>query len=126
MTAFILISSDLMFIGKVREVSIASGRDLQTIRSLESLAKVVKEGTVPSTLMLDLERTPISLEALSEPIRDMIVRGWRVVSFYSHVHEELSARAAALGLGEVMPRSRFVRELQSLFAGRLDSSGSTN
>lgn len=124
MTAFILLSSDLMFIAKVREVGLASGRELRTIRSLESLAKIVGEGTGPGTIMLDLERTPIPLEALSEPIRDLMMRRWRVVSFYSHVHEELAARATALGLGEIMPRSRFVRALQSLFIGLNDSSGS--
>jgi hypothetical protein len=48
-------------------------------------------------------------------VAKLVAQGWRVVSFFSHVHEEVAGEAVELGLGEVMPRSKFVRVLPSLF-----------
>jgi hypothetical protein len=115
MPSYILVSSDLMFISKVKEVALASGSDLRTVRSPESLQKAVGESAQAGVVMIDLERASIPLEALSITIAELTHKGWRVVSFYSHVHEELSSQANRLGLGEVVPRSRFVKLLPELF-----------
>jgi hypothetical protein len=104
-----------MFISKVKEVALASGRDLRIVRSLEKLEKAIGDGEKPGTVMIDLERASIPLEALSALVSDLPQKGWRVVSFFSHVHEEVSSEANRLGLGEVVPRSRFVKLLPELF-----------
>jgi hypothetical protein len=45
-----------------------------------------------------------------------MAKGWKVVSFFSHVHGDTAENAVSLGLGEVMPRSKFVRVLPELLA----------
>jgi len=112
----ILISADLMFISKVKEVAAATGAQLSTARSLTALDKAVSESGETGVLMLDLEKSGVPLDALAPVVRGMIEQGWRTVSFFSHVHEELCGEAQSLGLGEVMPRSRFAKLLPELFS----------
>lgn len=112
----ILISSDLMFISKVKEVASATGAQLSTARSLGALEKALCENEGTGVLMLDLEKSGASLEALAPIVRGLIDQGWRVASFFSHVHEELCGQAQTLGLGDVMPRSRFVKLLPELLS----------
>ena len=111
----ILISSDLMFISKVKEVAAASHGEVKVVRSLEALKGAVADVGSPGAIMIDLEKSRISIDSLVEPISRLTQAGWKVVSFFSHVHEEVGAEASRLGLGEVMPRSKFVRVLPALF-----------
>lgn len=116
MTRALLISKDLMFTAKVREVAAATGSEVVTARSLEGVEKALGEAIPITLLLIDLEKSGAPLESLAERCAGVISSGGRVVSFFSHVHEEVATRAEALGLGEVMPRSRFVRLLPDLFA----------
>jgi len=115
MSIGILVSSDLMFISKVKEAAAAAQGQVKVARSLQALEQAIGEMTAPGTLMIDLEKTGIQKSDLGEPVAKLVAQGWRVVSFFSHVHEEVAGEAEALGLGEVMPRSKFVRVLPSLF-----------
>jgi hypothetical protein len=111
----ILVSSDLMFISKVKEVAAAAQGQVKVVRSLQALEQAIAELSSPSMLMIDLEKSGIPKVDLREPVATLISQGWRVVSFFSHVHEEVAGEAHDLGLGEVMPRSKFVRVLPELF-----------
>lgn len=111
----ILVSGDLMFISKVKEVAAAANGQVKVARSLSVLEQAVAEASEPGALMIDLEKSGIQREVLSEVVDRISASGWRVVSFFSHVHEEVAEEASRLGLGEVMPRSRFVKILPSLF-----------
>jgi hypothetical protein len=111
----ILVSSDLMFISKVKEAAAAAQGEVKVARSLEALTRAIGEVSSPGALMIDLEKSGIVKGDLREPVAKLTAQGWRVVSFFSHVHEEVAGEAVALGLGEVMPRSKFVRVLPSLF-----------
>jgi len=111
----ILVSSDLMFISKVKEVAAAAQGQVKVARSMQALDQAVAEASEPGALMIDLEKSGVPREALTEPVARLIAGGWKVVSFFSHVHEELGGEAEGLGLGEVMPRSKFVRVLPGLF-----------
>lgn len=116
MVTGILLSGDLMFISKVKEVAAASNTQVKVARSLEALERALSESSTPGVLMIDLEKCGAPRDTLQEPAARLIAQGWRVVSFFSHVHEEVAAEALGLGLGEVMPRSKFVRVLPELFA----------
>ena len=116
MAVGILISSDLMFISKVKEVAAAAQGEVKVVRSLEALEGAIAQAASPGAIMLDLEKSRIAIELLSEPIARFSHMGWRIVSFFSHVHEDLGEEATRLGLGEVMARSKFVRVLPSLFS----------
>lgn len=113
----ILVSGDLMFISKVKEVARAAGGEVTVARSESALEKAQSECASASVLLIDLEKSGVSLESLSSRVSHLSQNGWRVVSFFSHVHEELAHKANELGLGEVMPRSRFVKLLPELFVG---------
>jgi hypothetical protein len=111
----ILVSSDLMFISKVKEVAAAANGQVKVARSLAALEQAIAEASESGALMIDLEKSGVQREVLSEVVQRLSSTGWRVVSFFSHVHEEVADDASRLGLGEVMPRSRFVKILPSLF-----------
>jgi hypothetical protein len=114
----ILVSSDLMFISKVKEAAAAVQGQVKVVRSLEALESAIGEGGEPGSLMIDLEKSGISRELLAEPVARLVSMGWKVVSFFSHVHEEVAEEAQKLGLGQVMPRSMFVRVLPQLFGAQ--------
>jgi hypothetical protein len=116
MSIGILVSSDLMFISKVKEAAAAAQGQVKVARSLQALEQAIGEVTEPGALMIDLEKTGIPKGDLREPVAKLTAQGWRVVSFFSHVHGEVAGEAVELGLGEVMPRSKFVRVLPGLFS----------
>ncbi len=115
MATGILVSRDLMFISKVKEVAAAAQREVAVVRSLQALEQAIGNSSGPAVLMIDLEKSGIAKSELQEPVARLSSQGWRVVSFFSHVHEEVAGEAVELGLGEVMPRSKFVRVLPELF-----------
>ena len=117
MKKVILVSGDLMFISKVKEVARASGGEVVVARSESALDKARSECLEPSALLIDLEKSGVSLESLAPRVAALSQEGWRVVSFFSHVHEELAHQALDLGLGEVVPRSKFVKLLPEVFMG---------
>ena len=117
MKKVILVSGDLMFISKVKEVARASGGEVVVARSDAALDKARSECLEPSALLIDLEKSGVSLESLATRVAALSQEGWRVVSFFSHVHEELAHKAIELGLGEVVPRSKFVKLLPEVFVG---------
>lgn len=111
----ILVSGDLMFISKVKEVARASGGEVTVARSEAALDKVCSECLEPVVLLIDLEKCGVPHEVLATRVAKLAPQGWRVVSFFSHVHEDLALKAMELGLGEVVPRSKFVKLLPELF-----------
>ncbi len=111
----ILVSSDLMFISKVKEVAAAANGQVKVARSLAALEQAIAEASEAGALMIDLEKSGIPQDVLSEVVARLSASGWRVVSFFSHVHEEVAEHASRHALGEIMPRSKFVRILPSLF-----------
>ncbi len=115
MSTGILVSSDIMFISKVKEAAAAAQGEVKVARSLQALEQAITDAPAPGALMIDLEKSGVPKDALQEPVAKLRAQGWRVVSFFSHVHEDVAGQANALGLGEVMPRSKFVRILPELF-----------
>jgi len=112
--SILLLTKDLLFITKVKEVARATGCEVRVVKGWTGLDEALSVHTDPGLLMLDLEKAIAPLEQLAERVRELVGGGWRCVSFFSHVHDELEGRARELGLGEVMPRSRFVKVLPEL------------
>lgn len=113
----LLISKDLMFITRVKEVAQAKGGAVLVAKNeaaLESAATELKEEAT-GIVLVDLERCPVSLDRIQEIISELPRAAWRIVSFYSHVHVDTAADAKARDLGEVLPRSKFVQLLPQLF-----------
>lgn len=114
-TRAILVSSDLMFISKVKEAARATHAAVTVARSVQAFQTALKEGPA-GIILLDLEKAGAPLEELAPLFVTALADGWRGVSFFSHVHGDLEERAQAMGLGTVLPRSLFVRRLHDLLS----------
>lgn len=112
----ILVSSDLFFISKIKEVAASSAREIAVARSHAKLMERCAEAGQQGLLLVDLEKVAVPLDQLALVASGLMAKGWKVVSFFSHVHGDTAENAVSLGLGEVMPRSKFVRVLPELLA----------
>lgn len=65
----------------------------------------------------DIVLVDLSKKGVVEVLADIAAGGVRVIAFGSHVDRELLATAEAAGCDEVLPRSRFFRDLPELLAG---------
>jgi hypothetical protein len=113
----ILVSRDLMFISRVKEVALAHGHQAIIAKNSDALAQAVSSrmGDERGVLLMDLEKTPLSISELQEVVRELSPEHWTCLSFYSHVHLDTAEEAKIAQLGQVMPRSRFVQVLPQLF-----------
>jgi hypothetical protein len=114
----VLLSRDLMFSSRVKEVAASTQAEAVVARSEEALQAAIA-GLLPERrglLLVDLEKSPLSLERTQQVVESLNPGSWRCISFYSHVHVDTATQAKERGLGEVMPRSRFVQVLPQLLA----------
>lgn len=110
----ILLSKDLLFITRVKEVGAQCGCQVVVAKSEEALRSALGEAGPTGVVLVDLEKPPLGLEQVAVALQG--TQGWRVCSFYSHVRHEAAEEArAALG-GDVMPRSRFVQLLPHILS----------
>ena len=112
----ILVSSDLFFISKIKEVAASLSQPITVARSQAVLEREASQAAPGGLLMVDLEKVTVPLEALSAIEQTLREKGWQTVSFFSHVHIDTAEKAKAAGLGEVMARSKFVKVLPELLA----------
>ena len=100
---------DLIFASRISATARAAGVDVKLLRDNTTLA--TESGR---RLIVDLNQSG-ALEAAIEWKRQ--VGGDReVVGFVSHVDADIIRRARDAGIDQVLPRSRFVVELESLLA----------
>jgi len=113
----VLLSRDLMFITRIKEVAAARGGEVVVVnnevawRAVASDSQITQGGVV----LVDLERCPVELEIVQDVVSSLLPYSWRCLSFFSHVHVEVAHDARLRGLGDVMPRSKFVQLLPGLF-----------
>lgn len=113
MAGVIAFVDDLFFQAKLSETARQAGIGLRTCATPEALTAAIGE-EAPALVVVDLNARANPIETLER------VRAAHpdipVVAFLSHVQADLAARARAAGCEQVMPRSRFVRELAAIFA----------
>ncbi len=105
-------TKDLMFSSRIREA--ADGAEVLFARSVGSLRETVGEHS-PSLVILDLADG--DAEEAFEFVKSALPQVF-CVGYYPHVQKEIADRFKELGCDEVMPRSRFVREVKGLIAER--------
>jgi hypothetical protein len=119
----LLISRDLLFISRIKEVASVSHGEVQVIKSEDALRAAVAEicqlegADQRGVILLDLEKSPLELETVKGLVTALPTDRWRMISFFSHVHVEKAEQAKRLGLGDVLPRSKFVQILPGVFEG---------
>ena len=103
---------DIFFIAKMKETAKQTGVTLETAGNAEALEQAARaHGT--SLLIVDLNARG-SIEAV-EKLRATGIT-LPVIAFFSHVQTELGERARAAGCEQVMPRSKFSRDLAEILS----------
>jgi DNA-binding NarL/FixJ family response regulator len=105
---------DIFFQAKILETAKRLGADLKICATPEALAAQFA-GSKPDILIVDLNARANPFEAISRAKSK--APGVPIVGFVSHVQTELAERARAAGCDEVMPRSKFTRDLATILAG---------
>ncbi len=101
---------DIFFIAKMKETAKHTGIELLTAGTAEALTEAAS-AEATSLVIVDLNARG-SIEAI-EKLR-AAGNTLPVIAFLSHVQVELAERARAAGCTEVMPRSKFTRELAEI------------
>jgi hypothetical protein len=112
----ILISKDLFFITKVREVAVHTGTELTVVKNPKALEGVVIGEPANTVVMIDLEKPGVGLEEIVGHFAAAVRSGARCIGFFSHVHEETALQAKKVGIERVIPRSQFVKVLPELLS----------
>ena len=108
----VALAQDIFFIAKMKETAKLTGVELETAGTPQALAEAAK-ATTTSLLIVDLNARG-SIEA----IENLHAAGntLPVIAYLSHVQVELAERARAAGCTEVMPRSKFSKDLAEILA----------
>jgi CheY-like chemotaxis protein len=101
---------DIFFIAKMKETAKQAGVALETVGSPTALAEAAQAAET-SLLIVDLNALG-SIEAIE--MLQAAGNTLPMVAFFSHVQAELAERARVAGCEQVMPRSKFSRELAEI------------
>ncbi len=113
MAQVVALVDDLFFQAKILETARHLGIDLVTCGTGEALvAQVARDN--PKLVIVDLNARHGPLEAIER--LNASSGAPPLIAYLSHVQPELAARARAAGCHEIMPRSKFTRELASILA----------
>lgn len=113
MAQVVALVDDLFFQAKLLETARHVGVDLKTFGTGEALvAEIAKEN--PRLVIVDLNARQGPLEAIERLKASASTAP--IVGFLSHVQVDLAERAQAAGCREVMPRSKFTRDLATILA----------
>lgn len=115
MERVIALMDDLFFQMKVAETAKHLGMELKVAANADALLALLQPP--PKLVIIDLNARSQPLAAL-EKLRAQD-KSVRVVGFLSHVQRDLAAQAQTAGC-EVMPRSRFTRDLAAILAAAKD------
>jgi hypothetical protein len=99
---------DLLFASRIAATARAIGVDVKMLRDEQKLS-----GEAGRRLIVDLNQ-PGALDAAVEWKKQT---AGEVIGFVSHVDADTIRRARDAGIDHVMPRSRFVAQLESLLRG---------
>jgi DNA-binding NarL/FixJ family response regulator len=107
----LLLSDDLIFSSRIAGAASARGLSLTVSRTAAELVQSAHRLT-PRCLIIDLDNPGLDLAALMGELRRMNSTA-RVVAYGPHVNAALLHDARAAGCDPVLPRSKFVEQLES-------------
>ena len=113
MTEIFAFVDDIFFQAKMMETAKQASVGLKSFSRGEALLAEF-EKQQPKLVVVDLNARQSPMEVIA----DVCARGaeMRVIGFFSHVQAELAQRARDAGCTEVMPRSKFTKELAAIFS----------
>lgn len=122
MPAGLMLCDDLIFFSRVAGTARAAGLDVRQARTPAALLEQARKG-VPGGVILDLQADGLDLPALLAGLREACPVMPTTVAFGSHVEAETLRAARAAGCDRVLPRSKFVEELETEIGKWLGAGG---
>jgi len=107
----LLLSDDLIFSSRIAGAARARGLSLTVCRTPAELVPAARRLT-PRCLIVDLDNPGLDLQALLTELAAIEPRP-RVVAYGPHVNAALLHDARAAGCDPVLPRSKFVEQLEA-------------
>lgn len=107
---------DIFFQSKLLETAKHTGVELKTFSSSDALLAALNSanGGAPRLIIVDLNARSSPVETIAAMrARDSQIP---ILSFFSHVQTELAQRAREAGCAEILPRSKFTKDLAAIFA----------
>lgn len=108
----IILCDDLIFVSKVTATSRALGIPVTSARSVAVLLDAARKQP-PTGVILDLHNPGLNVPELLRELQELGPIPPRVVGFGSHVDVATLKAAREAGCHRVMPRSQFVKELET-------------
>jgi CheY-like chemotaxis protein len=108
--AGLVLSDDLVFMSRISATAQAAGLSVRQARTPEALLALARQ-SAPQGIILDLQNPGLDLPALLAELRAICSPMPRVVGYGSHVEAELLRAAREAGCNLVLPRSKFVKDL---------------
>ena len=108
----IMICDDLIFFSRLVSTARASGLSVKQARTAAAAIEMAKQDC-PGGVIVDLHNEGLDLPALLASLLEVCPVMPRVVGFGSHVAADLLRAARDAGCDPVLPRSRFVKDLES-------------
>ena len=119
MADVVALIDDIFFQSKVMETAKQLGVQVRACATAEALAAELRAAT-PKLAIVDLNARANALEAIALVRSE--AKDVPMIGFLSHVQVDLAEKARAAGCAEVMPRSKFTRELATILAGAKSQS----
>jgi DNA-binding NarL/FixJ family response regulator len=104
---------DLFFQSKIIETAKRVGVSVHMCSTAEALDAELRTST-PRLVLIDLNAKGNPVDAIGAA--KAAAPAVPLIAFLSHVQTELAERARAAGCAEVMPRSKFTRDLATILA----------
>jgi CheY-like chemotaxis protein len=114
----IIAVDDMFFVAKIRATAEHLGVTLRSVRNLETLLNVAREGQT-ELIIVDLHAQKLDPLTVAQTIKsEAQLASIPLLGFFSHVQTELKKNALAAGYDSVIPRSVFSRDLGAILEGK--------
>jgi CheY-like chemotaxis protein len=108
----LMLCDDLIFFSRVASAARAAGASVKRARTpAEALA--LAAASTPGGVLIDLHNEALDLSAFLAELKAACPVRPRTIAFGSHVDAERLRAARAAGCDRVLPRSKFVEELET-------------
>lgn len=113
MAQILALVDDIFFQAKMLETARHTGVEMKSFVSGDALLAELNQAA-PKLIVVDLNARQAPVETIAS--LHSLAAQTPVVAFFSHVQTELAQRARAAGCAEVMPRSKFTKDLAAIFS----------
>ena len=114
----ILACSDFFFVTRICDTARELGQVVRSCSNTKEIVELLESNSVP-VLFIDLSSMSGCLDELAQ--YRQLAPQLKVIAFGSHVQIDLLKRAKQAGCDQVLPRSRFTKELVNLLQTHLGS-----